>query len=312
MRIGIIGFGSAGERHYNNLQKYTKDIVVFSKRKDVNVSCLVNDWGEFKKFGPFDLVFITNETHKHVQTIKKCLKMGFRAFFVEKPISHNLRGLAALRRLVHQKKIILWVGYNRHFYQPLIEIKKFIQGNKLGKIYYLRVSIGQNLKDWRRRDYRLTYSSKKEQGGGVMLDLVHEINYAGWMLGETLEPKAGVNRKLSNLETDVEDCAESLLVSKNGTIVSIHQDYLNTVLKWSVEVVGSSGNINWERRDRKIIFQNDKKTIVRPVFAEYNKMFEAELVYLFKMLGKKKFFTNIDEACRDIEIIEKLKRYGQK
>ncbi|MFA6389675.1 MAG: Gfo/Idh/MocA family oxidoreductase, partial [Patescibacteria group bacterium] len=183
LKIGIIGFGSIGQRHFNNLAQYKPEITVFSKHKDV-LGQAVNNWGDFKKFGPFDAIFVTNETHKHVPTIFKCLELKPRAIFVEKPISHSLDGLAKVMEEAKKKKISLWVGYNFQFYKPFLKIKEILKSRAIGKIYYARVSAGQDLREWRKRDYRLNYGAKKFQGGGVMLDLVHEINYAGWILGE--------------------------------------------------------------------------------------------------------------------------------
>lgn len=312
MKIGLIGFGSAGQRHYNNLQKFTKDIVVLSKRKDIAISNKVDNWLPFKKFGPFDVIFITNETYKHLATVKKCLALKPRAIFVEKPLSHSSRGLVELKKVITREKINLWVGYNRRFYRPLMKIRKYIAEHKIGKIYYLRIFIGQNLREWRNRDYRLSYSAKKEQGGGVVLDLIHEINYASWLLNEPLTLKTGVVRKLSDLKINTEDCADSLLNTKSGTVVSIHQDYLCIPLRWTVEVVGSRGTLYWDRRERKITIQNFVKTEVEWASTEYNEMFKDELEFFFGSLRRGKFFTNIDEAIHDIAIIEKLKKYGKK
>lgn len=312
MKVGLIGFGSAGRRHYDNLQEFTSDIIVLSKRRSIKVSHKVHSWSSFKKLGPFDVIFITNETCKHLKTVKQCMKLKPRAIFVEKPLSHSSRGLVELQKIVTRDKINLWVGYNRHFYRPLMQIRKYIAEHKIGKIYYLRIFIGQNLREWRQRDYRLSYSSKKEQGGGVVLDLIHEINYAGWLLGEELAFKNGIVRKLSDLEINTEDCADSLLISKSGTVVSVHQDYLCVPLRWSVEAVGSKGTIYWDRRERKITIQYADKTELEWVPTEYNEMFKDELKSFFNLLLDNKFFTNIEEAVKDIVVVEKIKKYGKK
>src|SRR3990167_6454461 len=116
MRIGIIGFGSIGQRHYNNVQTYAFDIVVLSGRKDIEVSRRVNDWKAFVGAGPYDVIFITNETVKHLETIKKCIALKPKALFIEKPLSHSVIGVEALARQLKQKRISVWVGYNMQFF----------------------------------------------------------------------------------------------------------------------------------------------------------------------------------------------------
>src|SRR3989338_4811212 len=90
MKVGLIGFGSIGQRHYANLQKYTTDVVILSQRKDLPVAKTARTWSEFKKHGPFEIIFITNETFKHIPTLSKCLALKPKAIFMEKPLSHNL------------------------------------------------------------------------------------------------------------------------------------------------------------------------------------------------------------------------------
>ncbi len=312
MKIGLIGFGSIGQRHYKNLQKYTKDIVVLTKRKDIKNALVVSDWPSFIKQGKYDAIFITNETFKHVLTIKKCIKLKPRAIFVEKPLSHNTKNLKNLAINLKKKNISLFVGYNFQFCPPLLEIKKIIQNKKLGKIYYTRVSVGQDLRVWRERDYRLNYGARKEQGGGVMLDLIHEINYTGWLLNEELIPKTAVIKKVSNLKINTEDCAESIFTTTKGAVVSIHQDYLRTPLKRNLDVVGEKGSISWDFSDNIVTINLNNKTVKKKIIIERNKMFTDELKYFFNSINKRKYFSNIDEAIKDIKNIEYLKKYAKK
>ena len=202
MKIGIIGFGSIGKRHYENLLRHTKNIVVLSKRNDINLPHQVENWRDFKKAGPYGGIIIANETAKHISSIKKCLILKPKALFIEKPLSHNLKGLNSLERLLRKSRISVFVGYCFHFFGPFLRIKKIIKSDKLGRIYYVRASVGQDLKEWRLgRDYRKIYSAKKKMGGGVMLDLVHDINYPAWLLDDVLAPKRALVRKISDLKT---------------------------------------------------------------------------------------------------------------
>ena len=311
MKIGLIGFGSIGKRHYENLLKHTKNIVVFSHRKDLKKIKRVNNWRAYEAAGPYDIIFITNETYKHIETIKKCLRLKPKAIFVEKPLSHNLNGLARLAAEVKKKKISLYVGYNFHFFPPYIYIKNLIDAGSLGQIYYLRASVGQDLRQWRARDYRLNYSAKRRQGGGVLLDLVHDINYPAWVLGEKLVPQAAVVRKLSNLAIDTEDCAESLFMTKNKTIVSVHQDYLRIPLRTSIEIIGSKGSLLWDSISQTVVVQSKRGEQRKKIATQRNDMFVSEIKFFLGKVRSGKFFTNLPEAIADMNIISNLKKYAQ-
>ncbi len=313
MKVGLIGFGSIGKRHYQNLTKHTTDVVVLSKRKDISVSCHAQSWQAFAAHGPYDAIFIANETFKHIPTLKKSLALKPRAIFMEKPLSHNLAGLTQMAREIKRSRVSLWVGYNFHFFKPFIKIKHIVESNKLGKIYYLRASIGQDLRTWRKRDYRQNYSSKRRQGGGVALDLVHDINYPAWLLNDRLVPEVAVVKKLSRLETDTEDSVETILHSERKRIlVTVHQDCLRVPRKQSVEIGGDKATLEWDSISNAISIQTPTKIFRQTVLSERNEMFVNELKFFMSQVKKKKFFSNIDEAIHDIKIISFVKKYGKK
>ena len=297
MKIGLIGFGSIGKRHYENLLRHTKNIAVLSKRKDVGLPRLAASWTGFKNNGQYDAVFITNETSKHVATLKKCLSLKPKAIFVEKPLSHNSKSLESLGKTLKKNRVSVFVGYSMQFFGPFMKIKKALKTKKLGKIYYVRTSVGQDLREWRSgRDYSKVYSAKKEMGGGVILDLVHDINYPAWLLDDALIPKRSLVKKISNLRVDTEDLAESVFIArKTGAIVSVHQDYLRIPGRRSLEIIGSKGSLIWDSSDTE----------------DRNKMYQREINFFVGLIKSGKYFSNWDEAARDVRNIEYLKKHGR-
>ncbi|MBI2627882.1 MAG: Gfo/Idh/MocA family oxidoreductase [Candidatus Niyogibacteria bacterium] len=312
MKIGLIGFGSIGQRHYKNLQKYSKDITVLTKRKDVFLPNIVKNWRKFLNNGPFDVIFIANETHKHIPTIKKCISLEPRAIFVEKPLSHDTKELRRVETLLRHRKISLWVGYCLQFYKPLLRIKKIIQSKKLGKIYYMRIFAGGDLRAWRKRDYRGSYSAKKEEGGGVMLDLVHDINYPAWILNDILMPKSAFAGKISKLNINSEDLAETVMISKNkGVVVSVHQDYLTVPGGRICEIGGAKGTLRWNSADDAITILLKKGFFKEKIKIDRNDMYERELDFFFRQMKRSKFFTNLNQAIADMFNVEYLKKLAR-
>ena len=89
------------------------------------------------------------------------------------------------------------------------------------------IQVGQYLPTWRPgTDYRDSYSADASRGGGVLLDLSHEIDYVQWICGPISQLRA-INRRISSLEITSDDFASVLGISAQGTIINLTMDYLS-------------------------------------------------------------------------------------
>ena len=91
-------------------------------------------------------------------------------------------------------------------------------------VYSARVISSSYLPDWRPNvDYREIYSAKKEMGGGVSIDLIHEWDYLTYLFG--LPKKIlSMQGKVSHLEINSEDLAV-YLGRYQDKFVEVHLDY---------------------------------------------------------------------------------------
>src|SRR3989338_10340524 len=149
-KILIIGFGSIGQRHYKNLLSlgyenvFVYDIDVEKvKSYKLKVTSL-----DIKTLESFNIVFITNPTHLHVETALLAAKAGCH-LFIEKPLSHNLKGIKKLEKITEKNKLISMVAANMRFHPALSFIKKYLEEEKLGKIYRISHEFGHFLPYWR-------------------------------------------------------------------------------------------------------------------------------------------------------------------
>jgi len=91
------------------------------------------------------------------------------------------------------------------------------------------------LPDWRPNvDYRKIYSAIKELGGGVSIDLIHELDYLTYLFGMPDEIIRCIG-KYSNLEISSDDLA-IYICKYRDKLIEVHLDYFGRIQKREVEL----------------------------------------------------------------------------
>jgi len=241
MKFAIVGLGSIGKRHKKNLELLGHQIIPCHRNDNLE---------KLLKPEKADGVLVCNPTALHIPTALVAVEIGCH-IFIEKPISHNLDGVDKLLKLVKNKKLVLQVGHEMRLHPGIIKLKQQLDKKVIGKVYSARIEAGQYLPDWRPgQDYKKSYSAKKELGGGVLLDLSHEIDYAVWFFGRAKKVLAMI-KKVPELEIETEALVEMLIEFKSGVIAEIHLDYLQRQYRRSCQIIGSQGNLFWEDKPAK-------------------------------------------------------------
>ncbi len=205
MKIHIVGLGSIGKRHYDNLK---------SLKHEVSTS----DIGEPLKFN-VDCAFICSPTQFHIEHACEYIRKEIPVF-IEKPLSHSLEQLFYILEQVEKNKVLSMVACNNRFHPSLLKAKTVAD---TGKVIFARAEAGYFLPFWRKTDYRKSYSASEY--GGIVLDDIHSYDYMYWLFGKIREMKTVVG-KVSDLEIKNEDIAETSIMFENGVAGSIHCDYL--------------------------------------------------------------------------------------
>ena len=254
MRVLIVGLGSIGRRHLVNLKNLmpsTQVTVYHQHTKPADVSgpnaladATVYSLEDAVTSRP-DAAIIASPASKHVETALALAKHRIPSF-TEKPLSHALDGSDDLLSECRARQVPLMVGYCLRFHPSLRVFKNALAEGAIGRPLYLRAEAGQYLPDWRPGQvYCKSVSARKELGGGAVLELSHELDYARWLMGEVQEVSASV-AKVSDLDIDVEDTAEIVLRFAGGQVGSVHLDMVQRPAKRQCRVVGVSGTIEWD------------------------------------------------------------------
>jgi predicted dehydrogenase len=290
MKALFIGLGSIGQRHLRNLKKLRPDIEIMAVRSLRSAPVLsdsnqIIDGANIQKYygvREFDslaealsnkpnIVFITNPTSLHISIAKDALEAG--AFiFMEKPISHNYDGVENLIKT--EKKLgknKIFVGYQFRYNPALKLIKKLLKEHRIGNIVGAQLINGQYLPSWHPyEDYRVSYASRKDLGGGALVTQIHDFDYAIWLFGKP-ERVYAVGGHLSDLEVDVEDSVHVLMQCKKIPI-SIQLDYLQWPPRSHISIIGDKGTIQCNLTSMEV-YINDiaNKSIDKQNFPDLNR-----------------------------------------
>jgi predicted dehydrogenase len=237
MNVLIIGLGSIARKHIAALQDLNIDTKIYALRSNLNATIeegVENIYDLDNSTIVFDFAIISSPTHLHFDYIEKLAHKGI-PLFIEKPAIHSLENADALVQLIEDKKIVTYVACNLRFHPCITFLKNKLDTENL-RINELNVYCGSYLPDWRPgKDFRTIYSANAVMGGGVHLDLFHELDYTTWLFGLPRKSKS-VLQNNSSLEINAVDYANYALEYDSFT-ASIILNYYRRKPKREIEIV---------------------------------------------------------------------------
>jgi predicted dehydrogenase len=309
MKIVFFGLGSIGKRHAEILKrKYNHQLFAFrsgkNKGNDLDIP-EVYSWKQLEKINP-DIAFITNPTSLHIESAIKSAELGLK-LFIEKPVGSNSKKLDKLLRIVKRKNLVTYVAYNRRFHPVINEVKKYLND---GTFLSMRAVSESFYPDWRKGvDSRQVYSAKKRMGGGVILDLSHEIDYAEFLLGNIKKITGSFSRR-SDLTVDAEDVGDILIQTEKGP-ANIHLNIFSQKTQNYLEINLKDQTVYGDLIDSTVkIFKNGKLISKKQFPKERNISFEYQLEYFFKNINNPMMMNNLIEASVLFKKIIKFKQKG--
>ena len=317
----IIGYGSIGKRHLRNIESIEKtEIIVCTKRKDLNSLKRKN----IKIFPTIekcisekpDFAVITNETAYHITSAIKLAKNGID-LFIEKPLSNSNKNVKLLEKIVKEKKLVTQMGFNLRFHECIKKIKQLVNQKKIGKIISIQCQNGSYLPDWHpHEDYRQSYAGKQKLGGGIILTMIHDIDYLYWIFGQ-VKQVFSVAGKYSDLDISAEDYCASIIRFKNKITAEIHLDFFLRPEFRGCKIKGTKGMIYWDSNDNIVkLFNNTKKTwktILKLKKFQRNQMYIDEMRHFMKCVKKRqKTINDLQQGIITMNIALAMKNSAKK
>jgi len=237
LNILIVGLGSIARKHIIAMQTLNIEAVIYALRSNLNTEIeegVVNIYNLDELEASIDFAIISNPSNLHYLYIEFLAKKRI-PLFIEKPPVHSLENIDSLVSLIDEKSIFTYVACNLRFHPCLIFLKEKL-ASEYNRVNELNVYCGSYLPEWRSgKDFRINYSANATMGGGVHLDLFHELDYTTWLFGFP-KKSSSVLRKVSSLDINAVDYAHYVLEYEVFT-ASITLNYFRRMPKRELEIV---------------------------------------------------------------------------
>ena len=279
------------------LEKYKKKISIRYYTNQKIKKNLLNNIIELKKYNP-DIVFICSSTvdhYKHLKLINELFKN--KTIIVEKPLFHKFLNLRKIRNKI-------FVDFNLR-YDPLLQYIKDKTNRK--KFLTIEIFCKSYLPYWRKGDYSKSYSSKRKLGGGVLLDLSHELDYLLWMFGE-IKIDYVINNKISDLKIDSDD--NLLLIGKSKKVkqIFLHLNYYSKLEHRSISVSSKKINLYADLINKKVIFSKKNKSVIIKSWKERGFKFTFERLIRDIIYNKKIKLPDFKFSLKVQKLISRIQK----
>jgi predicted dehydrogenase len=311
MKALVIGYGSIGRRHAANLAKLGHEVVLLRHAPGAPP-------GTFREYYDFDkaideekpgIAVVCAPPPCHASDAGKLIERGI-PFLLEKPPALDRDATLALHKLIEQKSFQAYeLAFNLRWYPPLQFIHNYLP--KLGKIYSMRVSAGAWLPGWRPSvDYRQTTSAKPELGGGVHIELVHEIDYILWFLGMPSRVVAHVGT-VGDLGIKSADLCVAMMLYPDGKMVELHLDYLSHKNLRGCQIIAQHGTLEWNFSDKTVrLFapRRDPEELFRlNAGYDFNQTYLDELQNFIGVVnGTATRMVSMSQGCSVMQILQAM------
>lgn len=256
------------------------------------------------------LAIVASPAPFHVSHAAMLLQAGVPVL-VEKPLSDSLATFVIAGDVLRANRDKVEVAYNLRFMPSAIKLKSLLDEGVLGNIHGVAIDVGQYLPDWRpASDYRKNVSARKELGGGVLLELSHELDYLCWLFG-SFETAYCIASNSGALEIDVEDRVDAILTSRSGLVANLHMDFLQRAPSRTCRIIGQHGTLVWNILCNSISLLGEKgaETVLfsEPEY-DRNTMYLDELARFAKLaVGELSPAVDVEQALSTLCLIEALK-----
>lgn len=303
MNILIVGLGSIARKHIEAIRTLNINATIYAFRSSNNVDQeynIVNIFSIDNLDFTFDFAIISNPTNLHYKYIELLAEKNI-PLFIEKPPLHALENSVKLISFIESKNLLNYVACNLRFHPCILFIKNFLTSASF-IINEVNVYCGSYLPDWRPgKDFRKIYSANENLGGGVHLDLFHELDYTTWIFGFPIKTRS-IKRGVSSLGINAVDYANYIFEYPNFT-TNIVLNYYRKKSKRTIEIVLENQIINIDLIKNIVTDENDVLLFQSSTF-EMKNTYKYQMDYFINCLKQnEKPMNTLKESIEVLKIV---------
>ena len=314
--VAVIGLGSIAKKHRANLKLIFPNTIIYAmsssgriitdKVKDADI--IVTSIEELLN-AHIELAIIASPAPFHAENAIRFIECGIPTL-IEKPVTTNTIDAVKIQAAYEQHKTSVGVGYCLRFLPSASVMKESIDSGLIGRPFLCNIEVGQYLPDWRANiNYLKSVSAQSKLGGGALLELSHEFDYAAWFLGE-LKLEHAVLSSSQELGLKVEDTADIMCIASKNLVTNIHLDFLQKKAFRKCRIVGTEGTLEWDIIQNKVnLINNEINSCLyfNPNW-DKNKMYIKMITDFLKGINKgQSKIASLSEAKKTVDLIENIK-----
>ncbi|MEX2104446.1 MAG: Gfo/Idh/MocA family oxidoreductase [Bacilli bacterium] len=264
--VGVIGAGGISVAHLEALADIPEVTVhaiadpiisiAEARAMQFKIPQVFSNYTKILEMPEIESVIICVPNYLHAPISIDALKAG-KHVLCEKPMALNSEAAKEMVDIQKQSGKQLMIGLNNRFRGDTQLLKKYIDGNELGKIYHGKTG-------WIRRRgipaWGRWFSEKEKSGGGPLIDIgVHMLDLTLWLMGN-VKPVSVVGAAYTefgnrgkgiwpgvtapdDLVFDVEDLASAFIRLENGATLTLDVSWASHIEKEKnfVQLMGTNG-----------------------------------------------------------------------
>ena len=317
-RYLVVGSGSIARRHIANLKTLFQNAEIACvsasgrvlSAAETGAHRIFDQLADARDWAPIFAV-VASPAPWHISHAIVLANDGIPVF-IEKPLSSSLEQFEQAGGVLLTCKTKVEVGYNLRHMSSAIRFKALLDEGRAGRIHGVVVDVGQYLPDWRPgTDYRRNVSAQKRLGGGVLLELSHELDYLVWLFGRFDSVYCSASTT-GALDVDVEDRVDAILSKRVGPVVNLHMDFLQRAPCRTCKIIGEHGNLIWNLAHNRIDMNTSSdrsECLFNESGVDRNGMYLAELDHFSRVVdGEEEPLVDLQAALYTLRLVDALKR----
>lgn len=282
-RALIVGFGSAGSRHFRILRELGLPPPAVCDPSEACRERARTEFGAAEVFGSLkealgagpQVAFICSPTAEHAEQAVATLEAGADAF-IEKPLATSLESIDRLAAATERLGRVVMVGHCFRFHEGLRTAKGWLDEGRIGRLVSVRASVGEYIPEVMPK-YRSMYIA--EYSGAY--ELMHDIDLALWFAGRRPARVFGVEGSLSDVGMRSPDLVEILIEFEDRCVASVHLDFFQRARRRQTELLGTEGTVivefaKWDECHLSLYEAGSRKWYHRKLPTERDDMFRDE------------------------------------